>query len=458
MADGRIGGDDLEALRGTLSGTVTGSGDPGWDEARRAWNLAVDQRPAAVAEVASAEEVAAAVRFATGHGLGVTAQPIGHGAIHTLEGVLLLRTGEMRQLDVDVEARTATVGPGTRWGEVAAATGPAGLAGLSGTAPGVSAVAYTLSGGIGWLARAHGIAANSVRSFEVVGPDGILRTVDAGTEPDLFWALRGGGGAFGIVTAMTFDLHPVPEVYGGLIVWPVERAREVLPAWRRWTGTLTDATTSIGLTLNVPPLPTAPPPLRGRSIVGVAFCHLGPADEGDKLAAALRELGDPIVDMLGPVPSDRISGILPGPTEPSPGLGTGALVHDLDDAALDAIADGAISGAFNPLIGVELRHLGGGVAEPGPGKGAAGHLTEQFLVASHAVAATPELAAAIPAALGQVDAAIEPVASGRLPLTFVDNGESVAKAFDEATTARLAEVKRRYDPDNRFRGNHPAGA
>ena len=458
MADGRIGGDDLEALRGALSGRVTGPGDPGWDEARRAWNLAVDQRPAAVAEVATAEEVAAAVRFAAEHGLGVTAQPIGHGAMHPMEGVLLLRTGEMRQLDVDVEGRTATVGPGTRWGEVAAVAGAVGLAGLAGTAPEISAVAYTLGGGIGWLARAHGIAANSVRSFEVVAPDGTLRTVDAGTEPDLFWALRGGGGAFGIVTAMTFDLYPAPEVYGGMIVWPVERAGEVLPAWRRWTDTLTEATTTIGLTLNVPPIPTAPPPLRGRSIVGVAFCHLGPAAEGEKLAAALRELGDPVVDTFGPVPADRIAGILPGPVDPAPATGTGVLVHDLDDAAVTAIAEHAASGTFAPLIGIELRHLGGAVAEPDQAKGAAGHLTERYLLAAHALLASPELSEAVPAALGALEAAVEPVASGRLPLTFVDNGESVAKAFDEATSARLANVKRRYDPDNRFRGNHPAGA
>ena len=243
-----------------LPGDVFFPGDEGYDEARRAWNLAVDQRPSAVVFAESAADVVQAIGSARAHGMRIAPQGTGHGAmaLESLEGVLLLNTSRMRRVDIHPATRTARAEAGAQWKDVTVPGGEHGLAGLAGSSPNVGVTGYTLGGGVGWLARRHGLAANSVTAVEIVTPDGRLARADADHEPDLLWAVKGGGGSVGVVTAMEMTLYPVRELYAGALFFPIQRSSDVLHAWREWTRTVPDEITSIGRILRFPPFPMSP--------------------------------------------------------------------------------------------------------------------------------------------------------------------------------------------------------
>ena len=268
---------DVEALRARLYGEVYGPDDEGWDEARRAWNLAVDQRPAAVALPITDADVVEIVNFAREEGLRVAPQGTGHGAsaLAGLDDTILLSTKRMRGVRIDPNARRARVRAGAIWQDVTAPASAYGLAPLAGSAHDVGVVGYTLGGGLSWLAREHGFACDSVTAIELVTADGALVRTDERNDPELFRALRGGGGNFGVVTSMEFKLYPVSELTGGALLWPQERAEEIFNAWREWTTTVPNHVTSLCRLLNVPPLPDVPEPLRGRSFVVVEAAILG---------------------------------------------------------------------------------------------------------------------------------------------------------------------------------------
>src|SRR6516225_7031697 len=263
-------GRGLEALRAAIAGQVFVPGEAGYDRARQAWNLAVDQRPAVVVEAGSAADVARAVRFARAHGMRIAPQGTGHGAgpLEPLVGAMLLRTTRMRTVRIDPAARTARAEAGAVWQDVIVPAAEHGLAGLAGNSPNVGVAGYTLGGGLGWLARRYGLAANSVTAAELVTPDGNLVRADADHEPDLFWAVRGGGG-IGVVTALEMQLYPVRELYAGDLFLPIERTAEVLHAWREWTASAPDEVSSQGRLVRLPSAPQLPEPLRGRAFVKV---------------------------------------------------------------------------------------------------------------------------------------------------------------------------------------------
>ena len=224
----------LQALRSRFKGAVIGPEEDGWDAERGAFNVNVDQRPAVIAVPNTADDVGAVVRYAAANGLRVAPQRTGHNAepLGPLAETILLKTTRLDRVEIDASSRRARVGAGARWEDVVPKASPLGLAALHGSTPDVSVAGYTLGGGLGWYARKHGLAANSVTAIEVVTADGELRRVDHRSEPELFWALRGGGGNFGVVTALEFDLYPVPELYAGVLFFGFERAEEVLQAWR----------------------------------------------------------------------------------------------------------------------------------------------------------------------------------------------------------------------------------
>jgi FAD/FMN-containing dehydrogenase len=259
-----IAGRDLGTLRTAVTGDVFTQGDHGYDEARQAWNLTTDERPAVVVVAESATDVVHAVRFARSRGMRIAPQGTGHGSepLEPLEDAMLLRTVRMRDVRIDPAARTARAEAGALWQDVTVPAGQHGLAALAGSSANVRVTAYTLGGGMGWLARRYGLAANSVTAAEIVTPDGRLRRADADHEPDLFWAVRGGGGSVGVVTALEMRLHPVRELYAGALFFPIQRTAEVLHAWRAWTGTVPDEVTSLGRILRLPPLPEVPEPNR----------------------------------------------------------------------------------------------------------------------------------------------------------------------------------------------------
>src|SRR4051812_9661738 len=268
---------DLQELRARLAGTVAAPGDASWDDARQAWNLAVDQRPALVALPENADDVVAIVEFARENGLRVAAQGTGHNAaaLASLDRTVLVKTSQMKGVAIDAAGRCARVAAGTLWAEV---TGPASehsLAPLAGSSPDVGVVGYTLGGGLSWLGRRHGLAANSVVAIEIVTADGRVARTDRDHEPGLFWALRGGGGSFGVVTSIEFALYPAPAVYGGALLSPWERATEVLTRYVEWCPPAPDAISTSLRLLQVPPLPDVPEALQGRSFVAIDGAYLG---------------------------------------------------------------------------------------------------------------------------------------------------------------------------------------
>src|SRR5919202_4012790 len=256
----------VAALRDRLEGTVVLPGEAAWDEARQAWNLAVDQRPSLAALPRCAADVQALVDFARSHGLRVAMQGTGHNAapMGPLDGTMLVKTSEMRKVEIDEPHCVARVEAGALWLDVTGPASEAGLAPLSGSSPDVGVVGYTLGGGLSWLGRRYGLACNSVTAIELVTADGRFVRATADHEAELFWALRGGGGNLGVVTAMEFRLYEEPAVYAGMLLWPAQSAREVLGAWLEWTRTVPEAVTTSARILHVPPLPDLPEVVRGR--------------------------------------------------------------------------------------------------------------------------------------------------------------------------------------------------
>src|SRR5580704_11889662 len=263
-------------------------GDPGWDDARQAWSLSVDQHPAAVALPASAQDIVDVVRFARRYGLRVAAQGTGHNAapLGPLADTVLVKTERMRRVSIDPAARIARAEAGAVWLEVVEAAAEHGLAALAGSSPDVGVVGYTIGGGMSWLGRAYGLSANNVEAIELVTADGELRRADAAHDTDLFWALRGGGGSFGVVTAVELRLLPITEVCAGLLWWPIDAAPDVLHAWQELTGSgLPEEFTTSARLMRFPKLAQIPAPLRGGAFTVIDVVHLGTQAEADQILA-----------------------------------------------------------------------------------------------------------------------------------------------------------------------------
>jgi FAD/FMN-containing dehydrogenase len=430
--------------------------DPNWNRARLAWNLSADQQPAAVALPESADDVKAVVRWARQRGLRIAPQGTGHNAVPlgSLAHTVLLKTERMRGIEIDAPAQRARVEAGVLWGEVADTAAEHGLAALAGSSPDVGVVGYTLGGGVSWLGRRYGLAANSVTAVELVNADGDLVRADADRNRDLFWALRGGGGSFGVVTALEFKLYPIAEVYAGVLFFPLERGTEVLRAWRRWVDTVPDEVTSVGRFLQFPPIPDIPEPLRGGSFAVVEAVSLLGKDGTDELLSPLRAL-EPEMDTFATIPVQELKQLHMDPEHPVPGHGDGMLLSDFTDAAIDALVQAAGAGSGSPLISVEVRHGGGALAHKAPGTGAVGSLQGQFLMFAVGMTPTPELGAAVRHHVELVQNALAPWDSGRMYLNFAEKRERGERLFGDLTYRRLQAVKAAVDPDDVFRSNHP---
>ena len=428
--------------------------DARYDEARLAFNVAVDQRPAAVVIAKSVDEVVEAVAYARDNGLRVAPQTTGHnaGAIATLENTILVKTA-LSGVEVDVERRTARAAAGTQWQDVAAATEGTGLVALHGSSPDVGVVGYSLGGGIGWLARKHGLQANSLTAIELVTADGELVRADAENNADLFWALRGGGGNYGVVTAVEFKLYPVEQVYAGWLIFPWERSAEVLKAWNELLPTLPDEITSIGRVLQLPDMPPIPEPLRGAQIVVIEAAFLGTAEEGAELLKPLRELG-PIADTFAVGPPSILHDLHQDPREPVPGISTAAQLGDLDAEAIDAFVDAIGPGSGSPFLAVELRHLGGALGRPAPDAGPLPQLDATFAMFAVGMAMDESMAAALHAHGERLQAALADHDRGRY-LNFTEQPTDTSAAFADAAYARLRETKAARDPNGLFVANHP---
>jgi FAD/FMN-containing dehydrogenase len=436
----------------SIRGRVATPSDSDWEEARQAWNLAADQQPAAVALVESADDVSKVINFARENGLKVAGQGTGHGAValQPLDEVILIKTERMRS--VETEGDNARVEAGALAEDVAEAAIKQGMCSMPGTSPNVGVVGYTLGGGLSWLARKHGLGANHVVAVELVTADGEFRRVDRENDPDLFWALRGGGGAFGVVTAIELELFPLTEVYAGHLFFPVERAREVLRAWRDWTESVPDEFTSVGRILQFPPIPEIPEPMRGNSFAVLQAIYCGDdVDEAVRLLEPLRALG-PGMDTFAVMPVEGLSHLHMDPEEPVAGLADGATLAVVDDETIDAFVAAVVG---TPILAAELRQLGGAVGRAKPEHGAVASFEAPFLAFGVGLLPVPELREPLAAAVHGLMDALEPWRHGHTYMNFAEGRRAASTLWTETAHHRLRRVKAAYDPGDVMRSNHP---
>ena len=439
-----------------IAGRVATPSDPDWDEARLAWNLVADLRPEAVVFAESADDVAKAVRFAAENELRVSGQGTGHGAaaLAPLEGTILIKTERMRGIEVDPEAQTARVESGVLVAELSSAAGAHGLSSMPGSSPDVGVTGYTLGGGLSWLGRRYGFACNRVQAIELVTADGEQRTVDAESESDLFWALRGGGGGYAIVTALHLRLLPIAEIYAGALLFPAELGADAVRAYRDWAAGVSDDVTSVVRFVTPPPIPDVPEPIRGVPLLTIDGACIGSQAEGEAIVAPLRELGETIMDTWGQIPAEGLCRIHMDPETPVPGIGEGMTIRELPDEAIDAFAGLAGPDSGSPLLLSELRHLGGALGRPDPDGGALTHLETGFVMYSVGMPMTPELGAAIPQHLAKLEQAMQPWAGEGSYYNFTERSCDADAILPADVCARLAEVKRKWDPDGTIVANH----
>ncbi len=442
-----------------VEGSVYVPGDGGYEAELAGFNTAYAHRPAVVVAARSPEDVRAAVTYAREHRLSVAVQATGHGLSVANEGGVLVVTRGLDGVRIDADARTAWIGAGVTWGRVIEEAAPFGLAPLSGSFPGVGAVAYTLGGGIGVLAREFGYAADHLRAAEIVTADGEVRTVDAAGDPELLWALRGAGHNFGVVTAIEVGLVPVERVYGGQVVFDGEHAEELMRTWAAWTRTVPETVSSgIGFVV-YPDLPVLPELLRGRYVATVSVAFDGPAEEGERLVAPLRAVAPPLKDGLREMPYTDSAEIYGDPPFPHAYSATNVLLAGIDEDALAGVVKAAGPDADIMCV-LNVRHLGGALARaPRDGGGSAlGHRDAQYLVQL----ITPLAGNASWGVARSVQRDLRTALAARtlgcaLPFEFGD-GERATEAqtrrgYTPGDYARLARLKGRLDPGNLFRHN-----
>jgi FAD/FMN-containing dehydrogenase len=455
-AQPEVAGTTADRLRGLCAGAVHLPGDPGYDAARMPWNVSVDQRPAAVAYPANADEVSEVVRVAAACGLRVAPQGTGHnaGPLGPLQDTVLLRTSAMTGVHIDAERLVARVEAGVLWADVVEAAAAHGLAALHGSSPDVGVVGYSLGGGIGWYARELGMATNSVLGVDLVLGDGTQLHADADTNPDVFWAVRGGGGSFGIVTAMEFRLFDIATAYAGMLVWDQAHAEEVLRTWAAWAVDAPDCVTTSFRMMNLPPMPELPEFLRGRQLVVIDGAVLAEDARAEEVLADLRAL-EPEIDTFARVPSASLVRLHMDPEGPTPAVSASTLLADLPEAAVESFLALTGRGSGSTLLMAELRQLGGALGRPAEGAGALPMLDGRFALFAAAIAATPQMAAQGHAdAVALVDA-LSSYSSGRDYLNFAESPVDVSASYPAETWRRLMGIRSAVDPSGVLRANHP---
>jgi len=441
----------IQELREALTGPVFAAGEPGYDDERAGFNLAVQQQPSVIVGAMNAHDVAAAVDFAAGHHLPVSVHATGHGAAGPGLGAVMISTRRMSGISIDPAKRLARVEAGVRWQPVIDAAAEHGLAPLNGSSPTVGVVSYTLGGGLGPLGRRYGWAADRVRAIDVVTADGKLRTVTATRHPDLFWALRGSKGNLGVVTALEFELVPLTTIYGGGLFFPGEAAPQVLHAYQRWTLTVPDEMTSSLALLRLPSRPGFPAEFRGRFVVHVRIAYAGPAAAGERVVAPLRAIGPRLLDTVADMPYRENAAIHGDPLEPLPGYERTTALRCLDAATVEAVLSLAGPDSDCPLVLVELRHLGGALARQPEHPNAVGNRDGRFAMTLGSVCGADE-ATEIVAYGDKLLAAVEPWATGGRLLNFlgVVPPHMYSDAWEPRDYERLGTLKAVYDPANRF--------
>lgn len=455
----------LEALGAAMRGTLLLPDHQGWGEASAAWNLAFVQRPAAVALPADVADVQLLMAAARDTGLGVTVQPGGHGPHGgDLHDCILVRTAAFDELTIDAAARTARVGAGVRWGRLLHELEGTGLVALAGSNPTINIAAFTLGGGHSSLGRSFGLAAHSLLALEMVAADGRALRVSGGDDDELLWALKGGGGQFGVVTALEFRLHPAPasgQLYGGKLTFPAAVASPVLRALADVAASAPEPLSISAVMMVLPDLPMVPEAFRGQSVVTVDIVSQLDRDATERVIEPIRSAGPVVADTVAPFGIGRLPEVFAEPVDPVPALEWSALMGPVTHIAVDALAAAFAEGAALGLSLLQIRPLGGALGRavtPPAVAGVAGVLTAGALLGAAGFVFDPAMIPGIDAALQKVrDAAAPHAVRGRV-VTFLAPGEDLGAAYGTPELARLRAVKERVDPEGMIRSNRPLPA
>jgi hypothetical protein len=442
-------------LQVQIKGDVYLPGTEGFTDAIHARAVTTQHAPQIAVIPETAQDVSRAVAFAHRFDLPVAVQGTGHGVPIACDEGMLINTSRMQRVSIFPEHSMARVEAGATWQHVIPLAAAHGLAPLSGSSSGVGVVGYTIGGGYGWLTRKYGRAADRMVAADVVTATGSLLHVSDDSHPDLFWAIRGGSGNFGIVTAMEFELVPVDEVFGGSVMYPLSHAPQVFDAYSRWSETLPDDITSSITILRMPPIPTLPPPMRGAQMVVIRACAVGELRAAEESIAPMRALGTPIMDTFGVMPFTSIDAISMDPKESMPVASTTMTLSSLDDRTIEALLSVAGPGVDTPLVAIEIRDFRRrGTKDTAIGAGS----FEGFSMFAVGPTISPDAAQSVTSALAMMHEAMRPYAGKRVLLNFLGENDfgpdRTRAAFSHDDFARLQDVKLRYDPENRFRFNH----
>ena len=432
----------IEDFSARLRGEVVLPSDDAYESCRRIWNASIDKYPGIIVQCVGTGDVVDAVYFARENDLLVAVRGGGHnvGGRALCDDGMVIDLSLMRGVQVDVNARVAHVQGGAKLGDIDKETHLHGLAVPVGVISDTGVAGLTLGGGVGWLVQKYGLTIDNVRSFEVVTADGKLLRASANEHPDLFWALRGGGGNFGVVTSFEFLLRPVETVLGGMILFPRERAGEVLRFYRDFVPSAPEELTAYAGLLCAPD---------GTPAVAVIVCYCGDLARGEKAVQPLRDLGSPILDTISPIPFPQMQSMLDGGfPEGTQNYWKGLFAHECPDQAIDAMVEHA-NRAGSPLTSILIEYYGGAASRVGPGETAFAHREAMFDIAILTQWQDPAESDDHQAWTRFLAKALEPSSNGRYLLNTLDRDDNdrIRAAFGE-NYDRLVEVKHRYDPTN----------
>ncbi|HYX98861.1 MAG TPA: FAD-binding oxidoreductase [Mycobacterium sp.] len=448
--------EEAAALATTVAGSVLLPGDAGYDGERAVFNLNHELMPAVIVVAHNATDVQAAIAFAAGQHRPVLVKATGHQIVGTAQGSVLITTHWMNDVAIDAVDRMATVGAGALWGEVVQKAAEAGLAPLNGSNPTVGVAGYTLGGGLSpTLGRSHGYAADHVRSLDVVTADGELRHVDAESDPDLFWALRGGKGNFGVVTALKFELFPVSRLYGGGIYFSAERMVEVLRTWTAWHPNTPETMNSSFAALRLPSLPEIPEPLRGVATVALRIAYTGTAEDGERMIAPLRAVAPAILDTVAEMPYTAVASIHNEPTEPLPYYERSIMLREFPGEAQDKLVELVGPDSDTTMWIAELRALGGAWDREPAVPNAVATRGLPYVLLGVEVGPLPEEQRLKKSIAALLDGMAPWQGERRLVNNLApEEARDAVAIYGPLRYKRLAAIKKVYDPTNVFRLNH----
>lgn len=454
----RLTDEQIAALRASVRGEVVTPADPEYASARAVWNGSIDRRPALVLRCRGVADVRTGLRFAREHGLPIALRGGGHNVagFGTCDDGIVIDLRSMTGARVDPQARTVRAEAGLVWGELDRETQEFGLAVTGGVMTTTGVAGFTLGGGIGWLQRKLGLACDNLRSADVLTADGEHVRASEDHNPELFWALRGGGGNFGVVTSFEFDLHPVgPEVFAGLVAWPAEQAADVLRFHRDFTEGAPDEITTIAICRTAPPAPFLPESIHGRPIVAIAGLYAGAVADGEEAFAPVRSFGTPAGDAMGPKLYTFFNGMFDGSWAPgAQNYWKAEYLTGLPDACIDALASFATKHT-SPLSDFKVPALGGAIARVGENDTAYGHRSAPFILNINTRWTDPAESDVHRAHTQSIWESVQPYADGGAYVNFMgeEGDDRVRAAYGEEKYARLQAVKDALDPENVFRMN-----